>query len=207
MRRIVATLPAIILLTASVRADFSAFQAGQSKNPDRPSPADTRKKLIAEIDADAEHATGRLNERDAGAATRARQQRILDNIDELLKQQDPNTKSGSQNSPPPKSNAGDASKPPPQGTEPKPNPSQAKGNETTPAKPMPGVDSNKSGPNAKGAEKPNLDKQPGGLWPSRRPGDRQEMEAFARERLIRNYEELLRAYHRNIAESSRKEAD
>jgi hypothetical protein len=42
-------------------------------------------------------------------------------------------------------------------------------------------------------------------WGELRPDHRRAMDSSAREQFMTRYEELLRAYYRNIAESSRRE--
>jgi hypothetical protein len=192
-------------VTISVRANIPAFHAGSDKKPATPSSPEDRKKIIAEINADSEHAIDRLNQRDPGADTRARQQRIIENIDKLLNEQDPDPKGNSQRPPPPK-----PMNPPPKpsGSDPGQKPMQAK--EQGPQSPMPPTakpaGNSKSGQIPKSSDNPNTQKELG-PWPYGRPGNRQEMDSIPRDGLIRNYEELLRAYYRNIADSSRKGAD
>ena len=44
-------------------------------------------------------------------------------------------------------------------------------------------------------------------WWHQEPRMRDQMDSMSRERFIRNYEELLRAYYRNLADSNRREGN
>ena len=192
-------IPLLILFAVlpPVHGNNSADQAGSGQKADQPAPADARKKIIAAIDADSAEAFERLHQNDPGAATRARMKRVADNIAELLKQQDPSPKSPSSQSPPPPRPM-DSDTPKPSAS---PAPSQPKETRTQPS-----VDSSKRGKSANGIEemKQQMNNADWGKMP---PRLRQEMEAIGRDRFIRNYEEMLRAYYRNIADSSRRNAD
>jgi len=192
----------LVLATLSVaRADLAVYQAG-GKKPE-PAPADARRKIIAELDADGEKATDHLSNKQAGAALTP-QQRILDNIDELLKQQDPTPPPPrSQNPPPPASKSPKEQKPSATPQE-KPQPQQSAESKPmpAPASPKPATDSNKRGQSAERPQKPNQDPK-GGEWDTRK-GRAVEIDALTRDRLIRNYEEVPRAYYRSVAENARR---
>ena len=198
MLRSIAVLLIAFGFVISARANPPASQSGAGNKPDQPSPADARKKLIAEIDADSEEALERLNQTDPGVATRARMQRVADNIAELLKQQDP---SASQSPPPPRPTGSADKKPAPaQANEPKPQPAPSA------VKPQQSVDSSKNARSANGIDEMKRHLK-NGEWPKMPPRFRQEMDTVGRDRFIRNYEEMLRAYYRNIADSSRRDPD
>jgi hypothetical protein len=207
MSRAIAALLIAFALLSTAHANIPAlpYQAGAAKKVEPSVPAESQKKIVEEIQADFEKVLERLNEADPGAQTRKNQKRILDNIDKLLQRPDPN-QGGANNKP----SAGNPPKPMP------PNPPRhVDGNErqptplTTPkgtivgAKPKAEVGGNQWG------EKPNtfadMKKEVKGDDEWRLPLRlRKEMNAFARERFIRNYEETLRAYYRNIADTSRR---
>ena len=161
-----------------------------------PVPDESRQKLIDEIRGDYENVLDQLSKADPGTDTRAKQKRILDNLDALLKQRNPNQGARSSSPPNPKG----SSKPMPL----EPTPSSTQG--TADPKPV-AVKPKPSG------QEVDLSNTPNGVrnkltgdnhWPTLPPRDRMEMEAFGRERFIRNYEELLRAYYRNLAENRRR---
>src|SRR6516162_9851495 len=118
-RAIAASLIAFALLsTAHANIPALPYQAGAGKKAVPSSPAESQKKIVEEIQADYEKVLERLNKADAGAQTRKNQKRILDNIDKLLQQQDPNQ--GGANSKPSAGNPPKPMSPGPQ--EPKPVP-------------------------------------------------------------------------------------
>ena len=205
-RAIAASLIAVALLsTAHANIPATPYRVGAGKKAESSAPAESQKKIIEEIQADYEKVLERLNEADPGAQTRKNQKRILDNIDKLLQQQDPNQ--GSANSKP---SAGNPPKPMPHNP-----PRQVDGAErqpdalTTPKGNIVGAKSKAEVAGSLRGEKPNtfaeMKKVVKGDDEWRLPLRlRQEMDAFARERFIRNYEETLRAYYRNIADGSRR---
>jgi hypothetical protein len=205
-RAIAASLIAFALLsTAHANIPALPYDAGAGKKAESSAPAESQKKIVEEIQADYEKVLERLNEADPGAQTRKNQKRILDNIDKLLQQQDPN-QDGANSKPiagnPPKLMPHN---PPRQvdGTERQPNTLTTPKGNIVGGKPKAEVGGSQRG------EKPNtfaeIKKEVKGEDEWRLPFRlRQEMDAFARERFIRNYEETLRAYYRNIADGSRR---
>jgi hypothetical protein len=217
MSRAIAGLLIALALSYTTHANTTAlpYQAGAGKKTEPSAPAESTKKIVEEIQADYEKVLERLNKADPGAQTRKNQKRILDNIDKLLQQQDPN-QSGPNSEP----SAGNPPKPMNRGPqEPKPMPHDpprhAEGKEqhaTPPAtpkgnnvatKPKAEVGSSQRGEKANTYEEMNKEAKGNDEWTLPRRL-RQEMDAFARERFIRNYEETLRAYYRNIADGSRR---
>ncbi len=205
MYRAVIALPiAFALLTSAHVSSAVPCQAGASKKSDQAAPADSRQKIVEEINADCAKVVDHLSKSDPGAATRAGQDRILANIDRLLKQQDP--------SPPRNSSPPASSTPRRPMDEPDPKP----GADTPKNQPKPAAPAN---PQKEPRVKATIGQGPSSIetlkaemrsedWAKMPPRMRQAMDGVARERFIRNYEELLRAYYRNIAESSRrKDAD
>jgi hypothetical protein len=205
-RAIVALLIALALLsTAHANILALPYQAGAGKKAEPSAPAESQKKIVEEIQADYEKVLERLNKADPGAQTRKNQKRILDNIDKLLQHQDPNQGGASS-----KPSSGNPPKPMPHnpprhvdGIERQPTPLTTPKGNIVGAKPKAEVGGSQRG------EKPNtfaqMKKEVKGDDEWRLPLRlRQEMDAFARERFIRNYEETLRAYYRNIADSSRR---
>jgi hypothetical protein len=215
-RAIAAMLIAFALLsTAHANIPAVPYQAGAGKKLEPSVPAESRKKIVEEIQADYEKVLERLNKADPGAQTGKNQKRILDNIDKLLQQKDPNQ--GGANSKPGASNPPKPMSPGPQEPKPMPHnpPRHVEGKEqqptpfTTPkatnvaAKPKAEVGGSQRAKEANTFEEMKEEAKGNDEWrlPRRL---RQEMDTFARERFIRNYEETLRAYYRNIADSSRR---
>ena len=215
-RAIAASLIAFALLsTAHANIPGLPYQAGAGKKAVPSSTAESQKKIVEEIQADYEKVLERLNKADAGAQTRKNQKRILDNIDKLLQQQDPNQ--GGANSKPSAGNPPKPTSPGPQEPKPMPYnpPRHVEGKEqqptplTTPkannvaAKPNTEVGGSQRGEKANTFEAMKGEAKGNEEWrlPLRL---RQEMDTFARARFIRNYEETLRAYYRNIADGSRR---
>lgn len=217
MSRAIAAVLVAFALSYTARANIPAvpYQAGAGNKTEPSAPPESTKKIVEEIQADYEKVVERLNTADPGAQTRKNQKRILDNIDKLLLQQDPNQ--GGANSKP-----GADSPPKPMGPgpqEPKPMPHTAPrpalGKEQQPAplatpkgksvagNPITELGAGQRGEKANTFEEMNKEAKGNDEWrlPRRL---RQEMDTFARERFIRNYEETLRAYYRNIADGSRR---
>jgi hypothetical protein len=207
MFRAIAGLLVALALSSTAHANITAlpYQAGAGTKTESTAPPESTKKIVEEIQADYEKVLERLNEADPGAQTRKNQKRILDNIDKLLQQPDPNQ--GGANSKP---SAGNPPKPMP------PNPPRhVDGKErqpTTPTTPKGDIISAKPKAEVGGSQRGEKAKTFAEMKEEAKSYDewrlplrlRQEMDAFARERFIRNYEETLRAYYRNIADSNRR---
>jgi hypothetical protein len=210
-RAIAALLVAFALLsTAHANIPTLAYQAGAGEKPEPSAPVESRKKIVEEIQADYEKVLERLNEADPGAETRKNQKRILDNIDKLLQQQHPNqggdnTKPGAGNPPKPMSPGRQGPKPMPHNP---PRPVEGKQQQPTPLATPTGNNVAAEVGGSQRGEKANTfaqmkEAKGSDEWTLPRRL-RQEMDTFARERFIRNYEETLRAYYRNIADGSRR---
>lgn len=212
LRTLTVLLIASALLTTARGA--TPFQAGDAKKPEPSVPAPSKQKIIDDINADCVKVVDQLTKSDPGAATRAGQDRILENIDRLLKQQDPNPPKNSSQSPPssPPPPKNPSAKPPeanPSAANPMPQPKalpqQAKANaDATPKKQPASGEPKSQGPNSlEEMKRETNDKK----WPPLPPRMMQDIDAIGPARFIRNHEELLRAYYRRLAESSRKDAD
>src|SRR5438309_1122492 len=110
MTRTAAAMLVAIAVLSSAQASLP-FQAGGDKKPTTPAPAEPRQKIIEQIDADFAKTQERLNQNDPGAQTRLSQKRILEGIDKLLEQQNPDQP------PPPSSALPPGSASPPASTE------------------------------------------------------------------------------------------
>jgi hypothetical protein len=212
MSRAIAGLLIALALSYTAHANITAlpYHAGAGKKTEPSAPQESTKKIVEEIQADYEKVLERLNRADAGAQTRQNQKRILDNIDKLLQQQDPNQGGANSNPPKPMSPGPQEPKPMPhnlprhvEGKEQQPTPlATPKGNNVA-AKPKAEVGGSQRGEKATTLAEMKQEAKGNEEWvlPRRL---RQEMDTFARERFIRNYEETLRAYYRNIADGSRR---
>jgi hypothetical protein len=215
MSRTVAALLTAFVLLPTARANISAlsWQNGAGKKDDPATRVESKEKIVADIQADYEKVLERLNKNDPGLQTRENQKRILENIDKLLQQRPPqgSAKSNPVDTSPLRSINPGAKEPnpmpqiPARQAEPKEQPPApiAQQNDT-PSATKPKVEV-RPGP---GSEKPRTFEEMkqeaiNDPW-TLPPRLRQEMDVFARERFIRNYEEMLRAYYRNIAESGRR---
>jgi hypothetical protein len=217
MFRAIAGLLVALALSSTAHSNISAlpYQAGAGTKTESTAPPESTKKIVEEIQADYEKVLERLNKADPGAQTRKNQKRILDNIDKLLQQQDPNQgganiKPGAGNPPMPMSPSPQESKPMPhnpprhvEGKEQQPTPLTTPKANNVAAKPKAEVGGSQRGKEANTFEEMKEEAKSNDEWrlPRRL---RQEMDTFARERFIRNYEETLRAYYRNIADGSRR---
>ena len=202
-------LLAAAAVSAQERAPFRAGQPDARKTAPQP---ESRAKIIDEIRSDLVDVIEKLNKNDAGAQTRIRQQRILKNIDKLLEQDDPppsqnsNESSSSSSKPPPDRPPGQKPKPtgnsPAQAAEEKPLP---KTPEPVRAEPKPSAANGQRESRPKTfAEWEKENARTGDGW-ELPPRVRRQMDAYSHDRFPPGYEDLLRAYYRALAESSRRE--
>lgn len=143
-------------------------------------------RIIEQLRGDFDRAGSDLEQRKIDQATQETQQRIVDGIDELLKQRERSPSSKS-NSSPPKSKA----------AVPPPMPEPAPANKKTVEK--------ASEPAAKKAAlagKPRVEPAPASSdrW-GLPPRHRDAIDAVSGDRLVPRYEELLRAYYRALSEA------
>jgi hypothetical protein len=188
----------LALLAVTLMAQ-TPVHAGVEK---RAEPAESRQKIIDQIKTEFDQVRDRLNADDPGAEVRAGQDRILKGLDELLKQKDP---SQSKN-PPPSSSA-----PPPGSSEPKPQPAASEPMPMTQAKPQPAATQAKTG-EVKKAAPPNTPDEvrkatKSGRWGEMPPRHGAAIDAVGRARFVPSYQEILREYYRNLAQSSRNAND
>ena len=204
---------AVCLPSAWANIPALSVQPGAEKKVEQVSPGDSRQKIIDEIRAGYDKVLDRLQQDDAGAETRENQKRIRANIEKLLKQQDPdnganNNQSNSNNprSPlnPKQAPEKPANQPQKAVEEPKPQPLPLeRAKETKPANPIGNVGNTDRPANTiEDMMKERKELQP---WPGLPAHHRRAMDTSSREQFMHRYEELLRAYYRNIAESSRRE--
>jgi hypothetical protein len=186
-------------------------------DPARKKAEEEMKELIARLHKNMDASEDRLAKRDPGDATRDIQKDILKDLDELIKQQqdqqdqDSQCKNGECDKDNPSSsntkNRKNASKKQgqslaknkPQG-DPKKSPSDKTGKQTN-------SDANVSSDTVKlGSGKTNNKEieMHKGIWGHLPETQRQEMDAYARERFMPRYEELLRQYYRTLSEQTRK---
>ena len=165
---------AVLATSASARHDVGQDPKG---------PADSRRTIVKQVQDDLDSARAKLNQNDPGAETRRTQKRIVAGLDELIEQQNEHRGGNSSSSAKKSKNAVDR----PPAPQPAPASKQPVGRAELPSTP------------ADLRQQKNASES----WPGMPPRLRQEMDAFARERFIRNYEELLRAYYRTLAESGR----
>lgn len=200
-RTLLLTLSIFILAAVSSAARATApFRAGSQPDAKKSSPPqEDRGKIIADVKADLSDVVEHLNKNDAGERTRAKQKRIIDNLTKLLDQEDdspdsPNRSPGDSPKPmnPPSDSQSRRPKPAANSPEPK-RPAEIAGNKEEHAAPATSVN-----------ELPKA-RSPMGRWGEYPPRLRPEMDAFARERFVRRYEDLLREYYRSLAESGRRE--
>ena len=210
MRVAIITAGLVASLAAATTLFAAPFTAGAQPGADKNAP--DRGKIAADIRGDLANVVDQLNRQDPGKATRQRQQRILDNIDKLLRGDDdppppPQGKSPPESSSPPPSR--------PANQDPSPSPRQPMENAQTstprPA-PIPAVPARATQPAR--SETPNnaprtleelrKTSEDLGFWGERALRQRPEMDAYLRDRFHPRYAELLREYYRSLAESSRK---
>src|ERR1043166_1222649 len=116
MTRILIGVLSAALFAPAAWAELSVYGAGGAQ-------PDAQKKILDDIQNDFGKVADRLSRSDPGAQTQGGMQRIIDNIDRLLDQKNPNRDNAS-NPPPPKSNA--SQKPDPaSSTNPMPQPKPA----------------------------------------------------------------------------------
>jgi hypothetical protein len=195
-----------------------------AKQPDR---AATIEKLRTEY----QDVVDRLNKNDPGEATRTKQKAIVDLLDKLLQNDNPPPcNCPPQGNPPPKPpmpqadpmnkpeadpGAQDQPKPQVQPNLPMPKPQEDPGAQNQPKpqvqpdQPKPQVQPAPESTERVGDPKSieEMQKQRpnnGGYWPDMPPRHRAGIETHLRDRFPPRYEELLRAYYRNLAESGRK---
>lgn len=180
-----------------------AFQDDPStkkKSPSQDAP-EPRERIIRRLHGEFEDALSNLEKQNTGKATRALQQKILEDLDRLI---DPPNNT---NSPPP------ATQPDNPGA-----PKAPKTGEGAKMKAGPGAKSQEPGAaltTKKSAGNPTDTEQkntPGNLdngeWGRRPPRVQQALDAYSSDRFMRRYEELLRQYYRGIAEEKvRRAAD
>ncbi|MBI3821355.1 MAG: hypothetical protein HY289_01600 [Planctomycetes bacterium] len=188
-----------ILIAGALQAYAVASPFQANKKPDAPAQPEDRGKIVEQIHQDSAQTVDRLNQRDPGAETRSGMKRILEALDKLIDQQDPKPSPPPSSSSPPKQPAGNP--PPPIAQQPKPLVDPQPKKIVAEPKQAPG----QAGNPPRTPEAVQKERSPTDLWPPLPPRHRAAMDAFAKERFIRNYEELLRAYYRNIAEKSSRD--
>jgi hypothetical protein len=194
---------AALLLASAVLASARAETAQQ---PEPGQKAESRAKIVEQIQADYESVLGRLKKDDPGAVTRSQQQRILDGLDKLIEQQDPEPPRGASNPPPPPPTGNSGEKPMPQ---PMPSGSSQAPKQQPDKQPAPTASAPKqkqigqqAAPAAPAEVRKNREGSDG--WRiTLPPRHRTEIDSIPRDRLIRNYEEMLRAYYRNLADTNK----
>jgi hypothetical protein len=193
---------AAVLLMSAVLASARAETAQQ---PEPGKKAESRAKIVEQIQADYESVLGRLKKDDPGAVTRSQQQRILDGLDKLIEQQDPEKNGGASNPPPPPmGNSGEKPKPQPMPTGSSQAPKQQPDKQPAPSASTPKqkqVGQQAPPANPAGVRKPRDGAD--GWQVQLPPRHRTEIDSIPRDRLIRNYEEMLRAYYRNLADTNK----
>lgn len=195
-----------VAASASAR-ELAPFGAGGGPEAKTPAPANPQK-IIEELRSDFGRVGSDFEKNQTGAETRKTQQRIIEGIDKLLEQQDPNpsqSKSANSSKNPPKPKEASANPPPVTNAEQKPPVAQPK---STVLKPQQKPAITKDIAPASRAPKTLAEMRPEQTVGNQRWGDypprfRQEIDAFARERFMRNYAEILREYYRSLAESGR----
>ena len=198
IRSFAISLGSVLALAASASAQDSVAKE----------PTENRRDVIKQVQDDLDAAQGRLKQDDAGNETRQAQDRIIAGLKKLIEQQDENqsrNNSSSDSASSSKNRPEATPKPASPSAEPaprlKPVPSKAPADAPVPIAKEKQV--GKGGPANTLADLAKECKAMGawGQYPTRL---RSEMDAFGRERFIRNYEELLRAYYRTLAESGRQ---
>ena len=180
-----------------------------------PQPGATEKqRIVEELRGKYQSAVDELSKKNTGAEAVARQREIADLLKKLLEQNDPPPSDSPPSSPPPPSS--DRADPPPTRTPPTPMPlpaseDSAKKQEAAPPsapklQPTPTPAKSAALPplvKPDDARKANLDG-----WQIVMPRRHaQDVDAYARGRLMDRYEEILRQYYRTIAESDRRKND
>jgi hypothetical protein len=167
MIRTLATLAALLLVTGFSHA-----------TQDRPAPK--KADVVKELQRDFDEARAGLQKDDAGVKTRAAHRRIIEGIEELLKQEDDK---------PPQEPAPKERQQPKENTQPMP-----RAKPLAEPKSMPELT---PAPGGQGPERPGFG--PNGPWETRRKWQQPALDAVGRERFPPRYEELLRAYYRSLA--------
>jgi hypothetical protein len=186
------------LLAASAPAREAApFRAGGGPDAKKSAPENPQR-IIEEIRSHFDRVGSDFEKNQPGAETRKAQQRILDGIDKLLEQQDPEPKNSK--APPTSKNSPPSNEP---AVKPKPALEKPK---ITPATPKSIADLPKEIANtAKTTESMAKSPTGSGYWPNLPPRHRDQIDALSRERFIRNYSEILREYYRALAEEGTRE--
>ncbi|MBI1830784.1 MAG: hypothetical protein HYR84_04955 [Planctomycetes bacterium] len=190
-------------------AGLTTFPSAAGEERSDVSPERDRQKIIQQLQSDFQNAADRLKKNDPGALTRKQQDRIIDGLNKLI--DDPPPSPPSPPSPPRPPSAPPPSPPPP----PSPDPRTP---ETKPApSPPPAVlPKNEASPSEKTPKSPNAQGEPKRTpealekllretkteedWARLPPRVRQELDAYARGRLMPRYQDLLRAYYRSLAD-------
>lgn len=187
------TIAILVVMGVLASAHSAPFQAGGPKKTQPPAPPTDPRPIIEQIDKDFGNTVDRLTQKDPGVQTRENQQRILEGLDKLIQQQNPNHRPPSaSNPPPPKKPAG-----PPPVSAANPAPKQPPAAQKTPAGK---VENRATTPPAAPKEK-----HPVEAWPNLPPRLRAEMDAFAREGYPARYQRLIGAYFRSVAENHRRD--
>jgi hypothetical protein len=200
-----------VCASARETAPFGAAQGADGKKPQ----ADSRSEIIEELRADYNDVVDEFAKKNFDAQMRAKQQRIIDNLKRLVEDDDPppnpNGNSAPENapkSPPPPS--GSKANPPPVKPNPEkaplPAPKNANGAPGEPKPPMAGQNGDRESP-PRNIDELRKEMNKGGGHMDLPPRQREAMDAHARDRFLPRYEELLRAYYRTLAESSRRGAN
>ncbi|MSQ93281.1 MAG: hypothetical protein EXR98_01850 [Gemmataceae bacterium] len=184
MFRTLTLIAAIGLFVVAPARTATPFRAGGSPDSKKPAP-DTPQKIIEELRLNFDRVGSDFEKQQPGAETRKAQQRILDGIDKLLEQDEPE---------PNKSKTPPSAKNPPKPMEPIANPTPKPKNVADLAK--------STGKTPSTPEDMRLLQSDSGFWPNLPPRHRDQIDAHLRERFIRNYNEILREYYRALAESS-----
>jgi hypothetical protein len=200
------TLIALLVAGACAReADF--FGAGQAPQTKKTLAPGDQRQIVAKLRLKYQQVVADLDQQKTGATTRTAQQDIADLIDELLNQEsDPPPSGNPPESDPPPSNpppAGAKNNPPPPKS-PDPAPNRPKQNAPAPNVPL----ESKQTQSERDRPPMNLDQirqeKHSGHWPDNLPSRaRTDINRYGQDRFMPRYEELLRAYYRNIAEARR----
>jgi len=187
------------------------------KNPDpkdlRPlPPAEKPEEILKRVRENMETAEKRLKDKDPGDTTRKIQRDIVRDLDDLINQQQDDQGGGNSSSPPPSGSGGRRDGRPKQRQRDLAKNTGGKGSKENPkigGDPKGGKDPKSVAGNGGGKGDPNKPKTPAdflrdGDWGRLPAHQRMELDAYARDRFIRDYEPLLQQYYRTIAEQGRR---
>ncbi|MBM3994831.1 MAG: hypothetical protein FJ303_11860 [Planctomycetes bacterium] len=191
----------IVSLVAMFAGAFAidSIAAGEKKSE----PARDRQKVVEQLQTDFQDVSDRLRKSDPGAVTRKQQNQIIEGLNRLIDEPPPSPPSPPPlPSPPPPSPKPDGKPTPPIGplAEPKPeanpSPSVTPKSSATPGEPATPREA---------LEKLLRETKTEEDWVRLPPRLRQELDAYARGRLMPRYEGLLQEYYRSLAQPRRTE--